>query len=427
MTYRDALGIPGNVFLITQRLEDEKEKETDLLYSLIYKKSFPRKGHQLISDFQYEDKAAEKTSVFEEQYFDGSNNPLSGVDYLQLSGNEEGNRRLGINLDYILPLKIDGKFEAGLQSSFREIFNNYVVKEIVNSIENPDADFTNDFLYQEIIHGAYVNFGKAINKFTLQTGLRLEHSDVTTKLLATNETNPRKYADLFPSAFLTYNLSNGNAFQLSYSRRIQRPVSADLNPFFTIRDRRNIFRGNPNIEPEHTDSYELGYIRYWEKASLSSVAYFRKTDNVIKRIQRVDADFPGVTITQAENLDFKRNYGVELTYAYFPHQKWRLNGDVNIFHSLSEGTFKHEGQEVFVGGTGMDFLKKNGTLTLSVNDIFNSRRRRSFSEDETFFSEDNFLWQSRAILLSFHYRINQQKEPNRIYVNPLIEEKGVEY
>ncbi len=474
LKYKDALGSYGNVFLITQRLEDEKEKEADLLYSLIYKKSFSRKGHQLISDFQYEDKAAEKTSVFEEQYFDGLNNPLSGVDYLQLSGNEEGNRRLGINLDYILPLKTEGKFEAGWQSSFREIFNNYEVKEIINSIENPDADFTNDFLYRETIHGVYLNFGKAINKFTLQTGLRVEQSDVSTKLLATNEVNPRKYTDLFPSAFLSYNLSDKNSFQLSYSRRIQRPVSSDLNPFFTIRDRRNIFRGNPNIEPEHTNSYELGYIRYWEKASLSSVAYFRKTHNVIKRIQRIDADFPGVTITQAENLDFKRNYGIELTYAYFPHQKWRLNGDVNFFHSLSKGTFEHEGQEVFVGGgsfsmeaktssrftiwkkiltqltlgysaprtttqginksttaldfaAGMDFLKKNGTLTLSVNDIFNSRRRRSFSEDETFFSEDNFLWQSRTILISFNYRINQQKEPNRIYVNPLIEKDEVEY
>ena len=293
-------------------------------------------------------------------------------------------------------------------------------------------------------------------------------------MLTTNTTNPRKYTDLFPSAFLTYNLSVKNAFQLSYSRRIKRPVSSDLNPFFTIRDRRNIFRGNPNIEPEYTDAYELGYIRYWEKASLGSVAYFRKTNNVIKRIQRIDPDFPGVTITQAENLDFKKNYGVEFTYALFPNQKWRLNGDVNLFHSLSEGTFQHKGQNVFVGGgsfsmetktssrytireklhtqltlsysaprtttqginkattaldfaTGMDFLKKNGTLTLSVNDIFNSRRRRSFSEDKTFFSEDNFLWQSRTILLSFHYRINQQKEPNRIYVNPLIEKVEEEF
>ena len=474
LTYKDALGNPGNVLFVTKRLEDEKEKETDWLYSLIYKKSFLGKGHQFISDIQYEDKATAKTSVFEELYFDGANIPIGGTDYLQLSGSEEGDRRLGINMDYILPLKEEGKFEAGWQTAFREIYNNYEVREIVNQVENPDLNFTNAFLYQETIHGAYVNFGQAIKKFTLQTGLRMEHSNVTTKLVVTNISNPRRYTNLFPSVYLTYNLSDKNAFQLSYSRRIKRPVSSDLNPFFTIRDRRNIFKGNPNIGPEYIDTYELGYIRYWEKASLSSVAYFRKTENVIKRIQRIDADFPGVTITQAENLDFKRNYGVEFTYAFFPNQKWRLNGDVNFFHSVSEGSFWHKGKEVFVGGgsftmeskassrysireklhtqitlsyaaprtttqglnrattaldfaTGMDFLKKNGTLTLSVNDILNSRRRRSFSEDETFYSEDNFLWQSRNIVLSFHYRINQQKEPNRIYVNPLIQEDQGEF
>lgn len=475
LTYKDALGNPADVYQITKRTEDEKETESDLLYSLIYKKLFSREGHQLIADLQFESKVADKTSVFEEHYFDGANNPLRGVDYLQLAGNEEGNRRLGGNIDYILPFGNNGgKFEAGWQSSFRQIFNNYEVREVVNNIENPDSDFTNDFLYQEAIHGAYVNFGHAINKFSLQTGLRIEQSEVITKLLATNLTNPRRYTDLFPSAFLTYKLSEVDAFQLSYSRRIQRPVYSDLNPFFTIRDRRNIFRGNPNIEPEYTNAYELGYIRYWEKASLSSVAYFRHTHNVIKRLQRVDSNYPGVTITQAENLDFKRNYGMEFTYAYFPSQYWRLNGDVNVFHSLSKGTFEHEGQDIFVGGgsfsletkatsrltlwkkiqtqltlgysaprtttqginkaiatldfaAGMDFLKKNGTLTLSVNDIFNSRRRRSFSEDETFYSEDNFLWQSRTIVLSFHYRFNQKKEPNQIYVNPLIEPNDIEY
>jgi hypothetical protein len=188
----------------------------------------------------------------------------------------------------------------------------------------------------------------------------------------------------------------------------------------------------------------------------------------------VDPDSPGFTITQAENLEFKKDYGVEFTYSWFPNKKWRLHGDVNLYHSRSEGSFWHEGREVFVGGgsfsmetkttsrltigkkiqtqltfgytaprtttqgiskataaldfaIGMDFLKHNGTLTLSVDDICNSRRRRSFSEDETFFSEDNFLWQSRTILLSFYYRFNQRKEPDSIYVNPLVEEKDAEF
>lgn len=470
LIYTDALGQAQHVFLITQRLEQETEEEADMQYALIYKKLFEKKGHQLTTDIQYENKSEKETSIYEELYFDGAYMALDTADYKQFSNSEEGNRRLGINIDYVLPMKKQGKLEGGIQSSFRKIFNDYRVRELLNNIENPNIDFTNDFNYDEIIHALYVNLGQKINHFSFQTGLRMEYSDVKTKLLVTNEINPRKYTNLFPSIFLTYDLPVNNAVQLSYSRRIQRPTFLDLNPFFTLRDRRNIFRGNPNIEPEYTDSYELGHIKYWEKGSLSSVAYFRKTKNVIKRLQRLDQDFPDVTITQAENLELKRNFGVEFTYSYFPNKWWRLNGDMNLFHSLAEGTFEYKGETFFVGGesfsmttktssrfifwkkintqitfnysaprtttqggnkaiiaadfaVGMDFFNNNGSLTLSVIDMFNSRRRRSFSADDTFYSEDNFLWQSRAIVLSFHYRFNQQKERNRIYTNPLKEEE----
>jgi outer membrane receptor protein involved in Fe transport len=474
LRYLDARGQPDHIFQMTQRTEAEKESDANFRCSMIYKTEFEQEGHELITELQYEHTGMAKSSVFEEHYFDGANKPLNGVDYRQLANSQEGTHRMSSNVDYLIPFGKKGKFEAGWQTSVRQISNNYEVNEVVNSIENPDDDFTNDFLYEEAIHGLYLNIGNTIGNFTWQTGLRAEHSDVATQLLATKKSYYNRYTDLFPSAFFTYTLTGADAFQLSYSRRIQRPVYTDLNPFFTIRDRRNIFRGNPNIKPEYSNAFELGYIRYWQKALLSSVAYFRHTQDVIKRLQRVDSGSPGITITQAENLDFKRNYGVEFTFAYFPHKKWRLNGDLNLYHSLSKGSFRHEEKEVFVGGgsfafdsnvsskysireklntqitlsysaprrttqglnrattaldlaAGFDFLKKNGTITLSVNDLFNSRRRRSFSEDTTFFSEDNFLWQSRTVLLSFHYRIHQRKEPNRIYTNPLTDEKVQEY
>jgi outer membrane receptor protein involved in Fe transport len=474
LRYFDAIGQADNIYKITRRVEEEKETDSSQRYAMIYKRLFKEEKSEIIADFQFEQTALKRTSEFVEYYFDGSHNPISGVDFRQLANNREGSDRLGGNLDYSYSFGKAGRLEAGWQSAYRRISNNYAVKEVVNSIENPDADFTNEFLYKELIHGAYFNIGNTFGKFSLQAGLRTEHSDVNTELLATNESNPRRYTDHFPSAFLDYKPTAADAFQLSFSRRIKRPEYADLNPFYTIRDRRNIFRGNPNIEPEYTNAYELGYIRYWQKASLSSVAYYRLTRNVIKRLQRVDADRPGITITQAENLDFKSNYGVEFTYAYFPQQKWRLSGDVNLYHSLSEGSFWHDGQEIFVRGgsfsmetkaisrytfreklntqvgisysaprtttqglnrattavdfaLGMDFLKKNGTLTVSVSDLFNTRRRRSFSEDETFYSADDFLAQSRAVLVSFQYRINQRKEPNRVYVSPLTESEQPGY
>jgi len=468
LNYTDAITTPENILLYTERLENETEEEYNFLYSFIYKRSFAKTGHQIVTEFQFEDQTENESSLYTEQYKDQNFVLQEKINYTQFANNEEGNRRLGLNIDYVLPLQKDGKFETGIQSTYRRIFNNYQVRNVINNIENTEIDFTNDFLYEETIHSMYINMGKKINKFSVQSGLRFEYTDATAKLLATNESNPRDYNNFFPSTFFTYSPTDNNAFQFSYSRRIERPTINDLNPFFTLRDRRNIFKGNPNIQPEYTNSFELGYLRYWQKGSLSTIAYFRETDNVIKRIQRVDSNNPEVTITQAENLDIKRNYGIELTYTYNPISKLSMMGDINIFHSLSEGTYTHEGKEIFVGGAsysmkaktttsytffnkfltqftfsysaprrttqginrattaldlagGIDVFKKNATLTLSVNDLFNSRRRRSFSEDETFYSADNFLWQSRTIILSFHYRFNQQKESNRIYVNPLNE------
>jgi len=468
LNYTDAVVTPENILLYTERLENETEEEFDFLYSFIYKRSFAKPGHQVVTEFQFEDRSEQELSNYTEQYEDENKELIEEVNYTQVANNDEGNRRIGLNIDYVFPLSKDGKFEAGIQSTDRKIFNNYRVESIINDIENTESDLTNNFLYEETIHAMYLNIGKKVDKFSLQSGLRFEYTDATAKLLATNESNPRAYNNFFPSAFFTYNPTDNNAFQVSYSRRIQRPAINDLNPFFTLRDRRNIFRGNPNIRPEYTNSFELGFLRYWQKGSLSTIAYLRETKDVIKRLQRVDSNNPEVTITQTENLEIKRNYGVEITYTYTPVPKLRLNGDINIFHSMSEGSFMHEGREIFVGGAsfsmkakstvsytffeklltqftfsysaprrttqgvnratlaldlagGIDILKKNATLTLSVNDLFNSRRRRSFSEDETFYSADNFLWQSRTIILSFHYRFNQQKESNRIYVNPLNE------
>lgn len=465
LIYKDALGSIDNIFLITQRDESETEEEGEIDCFLTHKKVFDRKGHQLITEVQYENRTEEEVSIYKELFFDKNNAAIDTTDFNQLSNNEEGNKLFIVKSDYIQPFGKESKFELGFQSSFRSIGNDYKVRELLNNVEIPDTNFTNNFKYEEIIHGIYGNVGSKVDKFSFQFGLRIEHSDVITKLLLTNENNPRNYYNFFPSAFFTYDLSSSDALQLSYSRRIQRPSFWDLNPFFTLRDRRNIFRGNPNIEPELTDSYELGYVKYWEKGSLSSIAYYRKTDDVIKRLQRVDINNPERTITQAENLDFKRNFGVEITYFFSPKKWYLLNGDVNIYHSNSQGTYEYAGESYSVGGksfsmkskvsarfsywekvttqftisyeaprrttqginksttgvdiaSSIDLLKSNGTLTLSVGDLFNTRRRRSISEDETFISEDNFLWQSRSILLSFNYRFNQQKNRNHIYSFP---------
>jgi hypothetical protein len=161
---------------------------------------------------------------------------------------------------------------------------------------------------------------------------------------------------------------------------------------------------------------------------------------------------------------------VEFTCFFAVNKWWRLNGDVNLYHSLSQGSYEYGGQSYFVGGqsfsmkaktisrvtlwnrlntqlmlsyeaprtttqgvnksmtevdfaTSVDIFKTRGTVTLSVSDLFNTRRRRSVSADETFRSEDNFLWQARSFILSFNYRFNQQKNQRQIYIYPKDEDR----
>lgn len=455
-----ALGSANDIFLKTIRTDDEFEEEADLEYSLTYRRIFAQKGHEFTADIRYEDKTETEGSVFEETYFDGQGNTLNLPVFDQRSNNSEGNERFGIKVDYVRPFSKDSKFEIGLQSAFRTIDNDYVVKKIEDGEEIIDPNFTNNFIYNENIHAFYSSYGNKFDKVSFQVGLRAEYSDVRTELVTTNEINDRQYANLFPSAFLGYDLPNQHAIQLSYSRRIRRPRFWDLNPFFTLSDRRNTFSGNPNLDPEFTNSYELQHIKYFQKGSFSSAVYYRHTDEVIQRIRTLDENNSEQTTTKPINLATQDDWGIEFTYALSPQKWWRVNGDVNFFHSVTEGSYEFEGQtielygetfsmtgrltskmtlwkkidtqirvnyraprvttqgrresitSVDIGGN-IDILKNNGTLTLSVRDLFNSRRRRGITEEFNFESENEFQWRARSVVLSLNYRLNQKKRRGR--------------
>jgi outer membrane cobalamin receptor len=86
---------------------------------------------------------------------------------------------------------------------------------------------------------------------------------------------------LFPSVHVTYDFAKQNAFQLSFSRRVRRPQYNDLTPFATYSDNRNYWSGNPDLNPEFTNAFELGHIKYMSKGSLTSSVYYRHTNGKI--------------------------------------------------------------------------------------------------------------------------------------------------
>ncbi|HKG67640.1 MAG TPA: TonB-dependent receptor, partial [Segetibacter sp.] len=260
--YEDYYNNSSNLSSISTRRQDEDEVEPNSEYALTYKRSFEQKGHELVAEVKFLDNWESSQQLYTQKFFlaDGSENISKSI--VQKSPNDEYEKQWLFQVDYVKPIGKDGKFESGLRSSFRNMVNDYVVTEKVPSgdfIPLPGLD--NVFLYDEKINAAYGILGNKSKKVSYQAGLRAEWTDVKTTLEQTHAVNPRKYMNLFPSAHFTVDLAKQNAIQLSYSRRVRRPVYNDLSPYMTFSDSRNFFSGNPDLDPEFSDAFEFGHIK----------------------------------------------------------------------------------------------------------------------------------------------------------------------
>lgn len=454
ITYRDYLGsFPDNLTRVTVRTQDEVEEEPNLEYALNYRKNFKKKDHKLDASLQYRNSTERESAVYKETEFDPELLP-TGTILDQRSDNEEGERSVLLQVDYVYPFGEEGRFEVGYRGSIRNIENKYLVEEFDDTEWQRIDNLSNDFNYDENIQAVYTSFGNKIGKFSYQGGLRYEYTDVVTELLDTQEKNDRSFSNLFPSVFLGYEFNQENSIQISYSQRIRRPRFWDLNPFFTFSDARNIFSGNPNVNPEFTDSYEASYIKYFGKGSLSSSVYYRHTTGVIQRIQTlVEQDGDLITLRRPENLATEDSYGLEFIVSYDPTDWWRMNGNFNFFRSITDGTNFGESFEAtattmtgrfnsrvtiwknldiqlsysyraprnttqgrrrssgsFDFGISKEILDKKATITLSGRDMFNTRVRRSEVFGDNFFSTSESQWRARQLTLTFNYQLNQQKK-----------------
>ena len=451
ITYRDYVQSIDNFRGVTFRQQNEDEVEPNSEYVLSHKKLFTRKGHELTTEVRFLDNWESSDQLFTQraEFSDGSRDAAGTL--LQQSLNDEFEKQLLFQLDYTQPLGKEGKFETGLRTSFRDMVNDFVVNERnEQGAWVPLPNLKNYFIYNENIHAAYGILGNKTNQFSYQVGVRAEMTDVKTTLRETNEVNPRRYTNLFPSAHFTYNLPKENAIQLSYSRRVRRPVYSDLSPFMTFSDSRNFSSGNPNLNPEFSNVFEIGHIKYFDQGSFTSSVYYRMTDGKIEDIRVVDLN--GFAISRPENLLSEYAYGIEFTSSYNPVKWWKNDFNFNFFHADIDGSnildsYKTETYSWFARQTSRfslphgidsqiranyeapqktaqgsrqalfymdlamskDVFQGQGTLNLSVLDVFNSRRFRSITEGPTFYSSRMTQQRFRQINLTLNYRINQAK------------------
>ncbi len=459
----DDFDASGNFVQTVLRDQDEKETDNNIEIELNHKIEFGRKGHEWVSNFKWiKSEDTELADLFENNLNDAQSS------ITQKSFNTEDEENIIFQSDYVQPFAKDAKFEAGVRVGLRRIDNGFLVEQLNdNGSFEAIPEFNNAFDYDENVFAAYAIIGNKWGKFSAQGGIRAEMTDIKAALVNSPQNSNQNYMNLFPSAFFAYELNQANTFQLSYSRRLSRPWFRLLLPFSNFSDSRNFRAGNPNLTPEFTHSIEAGYLYNWKSGNVLSSVYYRRTTGVIERITLLaeDVDFVDVTgvgngqiqnVTLPINLSAQDAYGIEFTISQDLASWWSVNGNLNFYRAVTEGSFegrnyasdvtslnariaskvelpakmalqsniRYRGPQNNTQGLtksitmidlalAKDVLKGNGTLTLSVSDLLNDRRRRSEINGENFFTESEFQWRARQFLLNFTYRLNQKKERKR--------------
>lgn len=269
-----------------------------------------------------------------------NNYGLPSTQFFQNNTTKDIERGWNLQADYVLPFADKkGRFEAGYRSTLNKNDNDYLVDTLNTSgLFTRDLTQTNRFIYNEYVHALYANYQREFGNFSLQAGLRLEDANIRTTLIdSTNNNlqNKQDYFRIYPSVFLSQKLSAAQTLQLSYTRRVSRPRERQLSPFLDRSDPFNYQQGTPGLKPEDTHSFELSYINYWKKLTLTSSLYYRLTNNNFQRIS-IALDSTR-TLTRFENVKSARNAGYELIAKMNFTNNFDLTGNVNIYHRQIDG------------------------------------------------------------------------------------------
>ncbi|PTX42910.1 outer membrane receptor protein involved in Fe transport [Christiangramia gaetbulicola] len=465
----------GESLLGTNRMEVENEEDESIQFSLNYIKKFDNKGHELTADFQFENDSETQDAFINEPVL--YNNTDTGAIRVPSESTItiEDQKEYLLQADYVRPIGEESQFEAGYRGNIENEVTDYELYQ-----EDADGNFilnrnqTNVFDYTENVQALYTQYGTKFGDFSFLLGLRLENTNLKGKIdselteeelqeefsfdIDTNFDN--NYLGLFPTVNIIYELGEEENLTLGYNRRINRPRGWYINPFPSRSSRNNIFQGNPNLNPAFSNAFDLGYLKRWEKFTLTSSVYYQRETDAFQRVQE-EVFITGPNGQDIEvirsipfNLATNDRMGGELGFLYNPADWLRLNGSVNLFRFKLDGEFNgvdysqdnfswfgrfsskvslpwkidwqtnlfYRGPSDEIQGTqegilnidlafSKEILNDNATISLNIRDIFNGRKRASFTTTEFFEQDSEFQWrQGQSVNVAFIYRFNQKKQ-----------------
>ena len=443
-----------NLIKSSSRYVDDNSDEAFLEAYLHYRTKFNEEGHQLSADLKYDNSISDNaTDIDNIETFPGSG--LSKQYY----GKDESVDNFYIKLDYVVPIKEVASFEAGFKSNFRNYKNDFAAGNLNESTHTLDLipDFSSQIDYQESIYGFYANYSQEFDKLGMSFGLRTELTQTTISEKLDGAEYDNDYNDLFPNILFTYSLRDQNMLSLGYTRYIDRPTVAELNPFNSFTDERFILVGNPFLQPYYTNYVYFEYYHAFEKLSLNSALFYsNSTDRILNVLEKsgaqTDDGFDIYTRTPVNNGTL--NYtGMELELIYNPSNKVRIFGLVSPYYAVLSDTrnnaYDYDNWVIYANARFLyrinntfrfnldyiyqseqetaitrlnsfqylnftiskDFFDGKSTLSFKINDIFHTKKSDFYSLEANTITNREFIFDTQYFL-SFTYRFNKSSRRN---------------
>ncbi len=346
---------------VTARYARPREDEEDSLlldYTLAFKRTWEPRSHELSTELRFNRADDEEQTLLWRQ---PTTEPISRIE-AESNDTDALTRELIGQIDYTRPLGEETKLEAGYKGSARWLDREFLMLE--DSLGTGDfvrSDLSNAFDFDEQVQAVYGVVSRGLGKFELQAGLRAEYA--SQDFVLSEESFPHDYTSLFPSGIAVYNASEATQLKLSYSRRIRRPGSFELNPFPVFFDVQNVFIGNPELDPEYTDALELGFTRSGGLGSLQVTPFYRHTSDIIRFVVDTDDVVDGreVTSIRFENLATSDSWGTDVNGTLELGEWFDGMASFNLFKMVTDG-----GSATSLSSNAVTWSTRlNGTVQLS--------------------------------------------------------------
>src|SRR2546423_9862109 len=333
--------LDANEVFVDRYVMDRNTKARGLTWdnSLSWKHTIVPRAHELSTEVRYNRSRDESNMLLwrEPQNPDGSS---AGAPFQGETDDNSGlTRQLTAQTDYTRPLWSKSKLESGLKETDRWLDQDFLVyKDALGNGNWALSNLSNKFSFDEQVHAGYGVVSQSVGKFDLQGGLRAEWASRNFALVGP-QAAPYNYHSLFPSGVIMCKPSEQTQLKVSYSRRIRRPGTQELNPFPQFFDQQNVFMGNPALKPEYTDAIELGLSKSGQLGSIQLSPFYRLTHNPIRvDINTADTvDGREVTSVSFQNLDKSNSWGTDLNGNLRLGPKLNAFGGFNIFKMVTDG------------------------------------------------------------------------------------------